>query len=203
MISPLIEPRQRTTGVSGVKSLSFHLPVSGTPPLRHPPVAGDDVFVVECLACVPRDPAFTRAMVRPPRPTLAELVGSTGDPEGIVTARIGHGYSLRQLVTHLGYSVTTVHHRVHHRGDEAAELAGACRGWYEEDLTPTSPNSRPSDVADDPNLRAMAQSSRRSTVEDRAPVAVAHETIAAVSADFGVPAADVEDYLRVALPLAS
>jgi hypothetical protein len=49
----------------------------------------------------------------------------------------------------------------------------------------------------------MAQSSRRSTVEDRAPVAVAHETIAAVSADFGVPAADVEDYLRVALPLAS
>ena len=128
MISPLIEPRQRTTGVSGVKSFSFHLPVSGTPPLRHPPVAGDDVFVVECLACVPRDPAFTRAMVRPPRPTLAELVGSTGDPEGIVTARIGHGYSLRQLVTHLGYSVTTVHHRVHHRGDERRSAPALAAG---------------------------------------------------------------------------
>lgn len=31
----------------------------------------------------------------------------------------------------------------------------------------------------------------------------AGETIAAVAADFGVPAADVEDYLRVALPLAA
>jgi len=45
-------------------------------------------------------------------------VGSTDDPEGIVTARIGHGYSLRQIATHLGCSVTTVHRRVHDRGAE-------------------------------------------------------------------------------------
>lgn len=33
--------------------------------------------------------------------------------EGIVTAHIEHGYSLRQIATHLGCSVTTVHRRVH------------------------------------------------------------------------------------------
>ena len=55
------------------------------PPARHPLVAGDDVFVVERLACVPRDPEFTRAMVRPPRPALAELVGTVDDREGIAT----------------------------------------------------------------------------------------------------------------------
>ena len=88
------------------------------PPSRHPLVSGDDVFVVERLACVPRDPEFTRAMVRPPRPTLAELVGSTDDYEGIVTAHLEHGYSLRQIATHLGCSVTTVHRRVHARGAE-------------------------------------------------------------------------------------
>jgi len=87
------------------------------PPARHPLVAGDDVFVVERLACVPRDPEFTRAMVRPPRPGLDRLVSSVDDREGIVVARIGYGYCLRQLATHLGCSVTTVHRRVHVRGD--------------------------------------------------------------------------------------
>ncbi len=89
--------------------------VEDPPPARHPLVSGDDVFVVERLACVPRDPEFTRAMVRPPRPTLAELVGSTDDYEGIATAHVGHGYSLREIATHLGCSVTTVHRRVHDR----------------------------------------------------------------------------------------
>jgi putative transposase len=88
------------------------------PPSRHPLVAGDDVFVVARLSCVPRDPEFTRAMVRPPRPTLGHLMASTDDREGIVTAHIGHGYSLRAIATHLGCSVTTVHRRVHACGDE-------------------------------------------------------------------------------------
>jgi AraC-like DNA-binding protein len=76
-----------------------------------------DVFVVERLSCVPRDPEFTRAMVRPPRPTLEGLVGSTNDGEGLVAAHIVHGYSLREIATHLGCSVTTVHRRVHAGGD--------------------------------------------------------------------------------------
>jgi REP-associated tyrosine transposase len=92
--------------------------VEEPPPARHPLVSGSDVFVVERLACVPRDPEFTRAMVRPPRPTLEELVGSVDDREGISTAHIGHGYSLRQIATHLDCSVTTVHRRVH---DHSAE----------------------------------------------------------------------------------
>lgn len=79
------------------------------PPARHPLVSGDDVFVVERLACVPRDPEFTLAMVRPPRPTLAEVVSRVDDREGILAAHIGHGYSLRQIATHLGCSATTVH----------------------------------------------------------------------------------------------
>ncbi len=88
------------------------------PPARHPLVSGDDVFVVERLACVPRDPEFTRAMVRPPRPTLGEIVASVDDHEGIAAAHVGHGYSLRQVATHLGCSVTTVHRRVHDRRDK-------------------------------------------------------------------------------------
>ena len=56
-------------------------------------------------------------MVRPPRPTLDDLVGSTDDRDGIVTAHIGNGYSLRQIATHLGRSVTTAHGRVHASGD--------------------------------------------------------------------------------------
>ena len=87
------------------------------PPARHPLVSGDDVFVVERLACVPRDPEFTRTMTRPPRPALVELVAAVDDREGITTAHIGHGYSLRQIATHLRCSVTTVHRRVHVGGD--------------------------------------------------------------------------------------
>ena len=55
-------------------------------------------------------------MVRPPRPPLADLVRSLDDREGIVAAHIEHGYSLRQIATHLDCSVTTVHRRVHARG---------------------------------------------------------------------------------------
>ena len=100
-----------------------------SPPARHPLVSGDDVFVVERLACVPRDPEFSQAMVRPPRPTLAEIVGSVDDREGIATAHIGHGYSLREIATHLGCSVTTVHRRVHDGGNEGpAPLALAVGG---------------------------------------------------------------------------
>ena len=98
------------------------------PPARHPLVAGDDVFVVERLACVPRDPEFTQAMVRPPRPTLASVVCSVDDREGIATAHLGHGYSLRQIATHLGCSVTTVHRRVHDRDERHGSLQTAAAG---------------------------------------------------------------------------
>jgi hypothetical protein len=101
------------------------------PPARHPLVVGDDVFVVERLACVPRDPEFTRSMVRPPRPALVELVNSVDDREGITSAHIGHGYSLRQIAKHVGCSVTTVHRRVHADRDEGrsplARVAGGTK----------------------------------------------------------------------------
>ena len=99
------------------------------PPARHPLVSGDDVFVVERLACVPRDPEFTQAMMRPPRPMLEELVGSVDDCDGIAAAHIGHGYSLRQIATRLGCSVTTVHRRAHADADEGqAPIALAAGG---------------------------------------------------------------------------
>lgn len=89
--------------------------VDEPPPPRHPLVSGDDVFVLERLSCVPRDPEFTRAMVRTPRPTLGELATSTDDHEGITAAHIEHAYSLREIATHLDCSVTTVHRRIHAR----------------------------------------------------------------------------------------
>jgi putative transposase len=105
--------------------------VEDPPPSRHPLVAGDDVFVVERLSCIPRDPEFTRAMVRPPRPALDELVGSSDDREGIAIAHIEHGYSLRAVANHLGCSVTTVHRRVHASGSgrrsSAAPVAGGTK----------------------------------------------------------------------------
>ena len=57
---------------------------------------------------------------------------------GIVTAHIVHGYSLREIATHLGCSVTTVHRRVHACGD-GVRFVGTGRGWNEEDLTPCFP----------------------------------------------------------------
>ena len=96
--------------------------------MRHPLVAGDDVFVAVRLAFVPRDPEFTQAMMRPPRPTLGHVVGSVDDRDGIVTAHIGHGYSLRQIATCLGCSVTTVHRRVQARGDERRSLPALAAG---------------------------------------------------------------------------
>ncbi|RDI73880.1 Transposase IS200 like [Gaiella occulta] len=98
------------------------------PPSRHPLVVGDDVFVAGRLACVPRDPEFTRAMLRPPRPTLDDLVGAADDSEGIVIAHIEHGYSLREIATHIGCSVTTVHRRVHAGGDGGRSSAAPAAG---------------------------------------------------------------------------
>ncbi len=98
------------------------------PSSRHPLVAGDDIFVVERLSCVPRDPEFTRAMVRPPRPTLGDLVALTDDREGIVTAHIVHGYSLREIATHLGCSVTTIQRCVHACGDGVRSSSALAAG---------------------------------------------------------------------------
>ena len=77
---------------------------------------------------MPRDPEFTRAMLRAPRPTLEDIVGSLDDHEAIVSAHIGHGYSLRQIATHLGCSVTTVRRRVHAPSDGRASPAALAAG---------------------------------------------------------------------------
>jgi DNA-directed RNA polymerase specialized sigma24 family protein len=43
---------------------------------------------------------------------LAELVRDRADAAAIVRAHRGHAYSMRQIATHLGCDVTTVHRRV-------------------------------------------------------------------------------------------
>ena len=52
---------------------------------------------------------------------------------------IEHSYSSREIATHLGCSVTTVHRRVHACGDgrRETEFVGTGRGCNEEDLTPS------------------------------------------------------------------
>ena len=53
-----------------------------------------------------------------------------------VIAHIGHGYSLREIATHLGFSVTTVPPTRPRQWRRATEFVGTGRGWNEEDLTP-------------------------------------------------------------------
>ena len=54
-------------------------------------------------------------------------------------AHLEHGYSLREIVTHLGCSVTTVPPTCPRLRRQATELVGTGRGWNEEDLTPSPP----------------------------------------------------------------
>lgn len=82
------------------------------PVASHPLVEGDDDFVKEHLALLQASPEHPRASVRPHRPDLADLVSGRDDRAGIVCAYIEHGYSMRQIATHVGCGVTTIHRRV-------------------------------------------------------------------------------------------
>jgi REP element-mobilizing transposase RayT len=90
----------------------------------HPLFAGDEDFVETSLSLVRPSPEHPRAYVEPcrRRPPLAELVRGGDDAAAVFAAFAEHGYSLRQIATHLGCGVTTVHRRV-----RAHELAQAMR----------------------------------------------------------------------------
>ena len=78
------------------------------PPAAHSLVDGDPAFVLAQLARVEPSPEFARAHVTPPRPALAELVASSSDAAAMLEAHRRHGYSMRQIATHLGCGLTTV-----------------------------------------------------------------------------------------------
>jgi REP element-mobilizing transposase RayT len=84
----------------------------GRPLPDHPVIAGDDEFVAVHLGPVPASPEFPRAALRLPRPPLSVLVASAADEAAVARAYLEHGYSMRELATHLGCGVATVHRRV-------------------------------------------------------------------------------------------
>ena len=93
------------------------------PPVApHPLVEGDDSFVGAQLSRVAACPEYPLACVGQRRPPLHELVSSRDDNAALFHAYAQHGYSLRQIATHLRCGVTTIHRRV--RAYEADLRAG-------------------------------------------------------------------------------
>ena len=84
----------------------------------HPVSEGDDAFIDIHLAAIRASPEHPPACVLPRRPPLAELVSHLEDTAAIFRAHSEHGYSMRQLATHLGCGVTTIHRRI--RAHEAS-----------------------------------------------------------------------------------
>ena len=78
----------------------------------HPLIAGEESFLRLQLARVQASPEHPRFTLRMPRRPLAELVPSSADAATIARANLEHGYSMREIATHLGCGVTTVHRRI-------------------------------------------------------------------------------------------
>lgn len=79
----------------------------------HPLADGSDVFVASVLERLAPAPGIPRRYFRPPRPSLAELLG-TGDADAIASAH-DRGYSLREIARHLGVNASTVSRRLRRR----------------------------------------------------------------------------------------
>jgi REP element-mobilizing transposase RayT len=79
--------------------------------LAHPLVEGDDEFVAQHIAAVPPDPEFPRRY-RTLRPPLAELITDRDDPKSLAVAHLDHGYSMRQIASHLGCGTATISRRI-------------------------------------------------------------------------------------------
>jgi hypothetical protein len=80
--------------------------------LAHPLIDGDERFIAASLERLEPSAEHSREFVKPPRPPLGELVADAGDAAAIVRAHREHAYSMRQIATHLGCGVTTVHRRI-------------------------------------------------------------------------------------------
>lgn len=89
------------------------------PALVHPLVVGDTDFVTRALAIVPSDPEYPRRALRAPRPPLTDIVSDVADEAAVTRAHVEHSYSMREIATHLGCGVATVHRRI--RSHETAE----------------------------------------------------------------------------------
>lgn len=78
----------------------------------HPLLDGDDDFVDEHLALLRPSPEHPSAGVRATQPDIADLVRDRNDHAGIHCASVEHGFSLRQIATHVGCSTATIHRRL-------------------------------------------------------------------------------------------
>ncbi len=77
-----------------------------------PLVAGDEGFVARHLERLTPSPEYPRACLTQPRQSLEELVASSADAAAITHAYLDHGYSMREIATHLGCGVATIHRRI-------------------------------------------------------------------------------------------
>jgi putative transposase len=86
----------------------------------HPLVDGEPHYVVSFLEQIDPSPEHTRAHLRAPRPPLRELLTDTSDLAAIAHANRDHGYSMRQIATHLNCSPATISRRIqqHASSDE-------------------------------------------------------------------------------------
>jgi len=79
---------------------------------RHPLLDGDDHFIALHLEALPPNPDYPRAHLRPPRPSLADLLAGSADASAIAHAHREHGYSMREIATQLQCGLTTIHRRI-------------------------------------------------------------------------------------------
>jgi REP element-mobilizing transposase RayT len=82
------------------------------PPASHPLADGDDEFVARHVASVPPDPEFPRRYCVVSPPPLGELVRDRDDVSAVAAAHLDHGYSMRQIATHLGCGTATISRRI-------------------------------------------------------------------------------------------
>lgn len=81
-------------------------------PPSHPIIDGDACFVALHLERVRPNPEYPSSILRPPRPSLQGFVTSFADAAAIAHAYREHGYSMREIATHLCCGITTVHRRI-------------------------------------------------------------------------------------------
>jgi putative transposase len=84
----------------------------------HPLANGDDEFVARHVATVPADPEFPSRYRTATPPPLDELVYDRDDVSAVAAAHLDHGYSMRQIATHLRCGTATISRRI--RAHEAA-----------------------------------------------------------------------------------
>ena len=85
---------------------------------------GSDEFVVMHLHRIDGNAEYARRHVRPPRPTLEELLSRDVGADVIARANREYGYSMRQIATYLGCGLATVSRRIHAHESSAGDHVG-------------------------------------------------------------------------------